>query len=987
VIKRCLGVSVVVLSVLLLMPLVAGAQSIGGTVTDNTGGVLPGVTVEARSPALIEQVRTVVTDGSGQYLVVGLESGVYTVTFTLPGFSTVLREGIELQTGFTANVDAQLQVGSVAETITVSGASPIVDVQSVNEQAVMNREIIDAVPTGKSFQNLGILIPGMIAGGVSGSAITQDVGGTAGQNYMTLAIHGGDGSDQSVQIDGMAVETMIREDTSLLAASDGNYSEFALDYSASASDVETGGVRVNMIPRAGGNNFAGEVFTSFSGEALQSENIDDDLIAAGLSEPNRVKELWTFNPSLGGPIVQDRLWFFSSFTRYRTDQFVAGAFHAVDPSAFVYVPDLNRQAVDDQVARDTSLRLTWQATSRDKFSVYVNNSLVNRDHLFVGNVISSANITPAAALASSIDDNVYQVTWTSPVTSRLLFEFGASMLDDRWLRNPAPEADTTVPGIFEIAGGIGSRNQAAVLGITHGQNGGPLWAFRGAASYVTGSHALKFGFTLNRGENDIDRRNSADNLRYFTLFGEPLIAEFYGNPNFSTNKLPANLGIYAQDQWTVDRLTVNAGVRFDYFNNAYPDHIIPPTQWVPVERNFPGQTVVTWKDIQPRLGAVYDLFGDGRTAIKVSASRYGDKEGVGFSSAINPASNNNSVRRAWVDLNGDFFPQGDPGNPEANGELVLPSPNRQFGQAIITEFYDPEWAFGWGKRHANWEFSTSVQHEVLPRVSIDVGYFHRAFVNFETVDNRANGAGDFDTFSVTAPLDPRLPGGGGYVVNGFVDPIPAVAGITDELTVSADNFGGESRTWNGVDIGVNARIEDLLLQGGLSTGKTTENNCGLVTQLPELLIDRGDYSPSDFCDTSTPFLTQVKFLGSYTLPYEVQIAATFQTLPGIERNAEVEYTSAQVGASLGRPLATRRSVTIDVLEPGTSYGERLVQLDLRLTKILNFAGSRVRAMFDMYNIFNENAVLEEIGSFDANWLSPRAILPGRLLKFAFQFDF
>ena len=986
-VKWCLGVSVVVLSVLLLVPFVAGAQSIGGTVTDNTGGVLPGVTVEARSPALIEQVRTVVTDGSGQYLVVGLESGVYTVTFTLPGFSTVLREGIELATGFTANVDTQLQVGSVAETITVSGASPIVDVQSVNEQAVMNREIIDAVPTGKSFQNLGILIPGMYAGGVTGSAITQDVGGTAGQNYMTLAIHGGDGSDQSVQIDGMAVETMIREDTTILAASDGNYSEFALDYSASAADVETGGVRVNMIPRSGGNNFAGEFFTSFSGEALQSDNVDDALRARGLSEPNRVKELWTFNPTLGGPIVQDRLWFFSSFTRYRTDQFVAGTFQAVNPSAFVYVPDLDRQAVDDQVARDSSLRLTWQATERDKFSVYVNNSLVKRDHLFVGSVLS-INIVPNAALASNIDDNVYQFSWTSPVTSRLLFEFGASMLDDRWQRNPAPEADINVPGILELAGSIAYRNQSAWAGQTHGQHGGPLWAYRGAASYVTGSHAFKFGFTLNRGENEILRRgDSANNLRIFTLFGEPLSTTFYGNPVFSTNRLPANLGLYAQDQWTLDRLTMNLGVRFDYFNNNYPDHVIAPTQWVPVERNFPGQTVVTWKDFQPRLGAVYDLFGDGRTAIKVSASRYGDKEGVGFANAINPASNNNQVSRAWEDLNGDFFPQGDPANPAPNGELVLPTTNRQFGQAVITEFYDPEWAFGWGKRHANWEFSTSVQHEVLPRVSVDVGFFHRAFVNFETVNNRAIGAGDFDTFSVTAPLDPRLPGGGGYVLNGFVDANPAVAGLVDELTTSADLFGGQSRTWNGVDIGVNARIEDLLLQGGLSTGKTNENNCALVTQLPELLIDSADYLPRDFCDTSTPFLTQVKFLGSYTLPYDVQIAATFQTIPGVERDAEVEFTSAQVASSLGRPLATRNSVTIDVLEPGSEYGERLVQLDLRLTKILNFGGTRMRAMFDMYNIFNANAVLEENVSFDAQWLSPRAILPGRLLKFAFQFYF
>ena len=982
-VERHLGVGV--LSVLLLVPFVAGAQSIGGTVTDNTGGVLPGVTIEARSPALIEQVRTVVTDGAGQYLVVGLESGVYTVTFSLPGFSTVLREGIELATGFTANVDTQLQVGSVAETITVSGASPIVDVQNVNELAVMNREIIDAVPTGRSFQNLGILIPGMFAGGVAGSRITQDVGGTAGQNYMTLSIHGGDGSDQSVQIDGMAVETMIREDTSLLAVSDGNFSEFALNYSASAADVETGGVRVNMIPRSGGNTFAGGFVTSFSSQGLQSDNVDDDLIARGIGEPNRVKELWTVNPTFGGPIARDRLWFFSSFTRYRTDQFVAGMFENQDPSAFVYVPDLTRQAVDDQVARDTSLRLTWQATSRDKISVYVNNSLTLRDHLFVGGTNA-----PDAALGSAIDDNVYQVTWTSPVTSRLLLEFGASMLDDRWQRNPSPEADTTVPGVFELAGGIAFRNQSAWAGFTHGQHGGPLWVYRGSTSYVTGSHALKVGFTLNRGENEVARRSTAGSMRLITFRGQPLLATFYGDPVFSTNKLPANLGIYAQDQWTVDRLTVNAGVRFDYFQNRYDDHFLPPTQWVKVARNFPGQTLVTWKDFQPRLGAVYDLFGDGRTAIKVSANRYGDREGVGFARDINPASNNNSVSRAWVDLNGDFLPQGDPANPEPNGELVSPSPNRQFGQAIITEFYDPEWAFGWGKRHANWEFSTSVQHEVLPRVSVDVGYFHRAFVNFQTVDNRAASAGDFDTFSVTAPLDPRLPGGGGYLINGFIDPNPTVAGLTDELTTSADNFGGRSRTWNGVDIGLNARIEDVLLQGGLSTGKTSQNNCALVAQLPELLTagrEAAERLPRDFCDTSTLFLTQVKFLGAYTLPYDIQIAATFQTIPGVEREAEVEYTSAQIEPSLGRPLATRRSVTIDVLQPGTAYGERLVQLDLRLTKIFNLAGTRLRAMFDMYNLLNENAVLEERVSFDANWLSPVAILPGRLLKFAFQFDF
>ena len=984
-VKGHLG-GVVALSGFLLVPFVAGAQSIGGTVTDGTGGVLPGVTVEARSPVLIEQVRTVVTDGAGQYRVVALESGVYSVTFSLSGFSTVVREGIELTTGFTANVNTQMQVGSVTETITVSGASPIVDVQSVTEQAVMTREIIETVPTGRSFQNLGILVPGMSAGGVTGSTITQDVGGTAGQNYMTLQIHGGRGSDQAVHVDGMAVETLIREDTTILAASDGNFQEFSLDYSGSSAEVETGGVRVNMIPRAGGNTFSGGFFTSFSGQGLQSDNVDDDLRATGISEANRVKELWTVNPTFGGPLARDRLWFFMSFTRYRTDQFVAGMHDSQDPSAPVYVPDLTKQAVDDQVARDTALRLTWQASARHKFSVFVNNTLAKRHHLFVGSTLG-LNVAPDAALNSGIDDNLYQVTWTAPVTSRLLFEFGASMLDDRWQRLPSPEADTSVPGILELAGGLAYRNQSSWAGQTHGQHDGPLWAYRGAGSYVTGSHAVKVGFTLNQGHNNVFGRSTADNIRLITLFNQPLLATFYGNPVLRTNELNPNLGIYAQDVWTVNRMTVNAGVRFDYFRNSYPDHLIPPTQWVPVERNFPGQTVVSWKDFQPRLGLVYDLSGDGKTAIKVSASRYGDKEGVGFASAINPASNNNSVNRAWVDFNGDFFPQGDPTNPEPNGELVLPSPNRQFGTAVINEFYDPEWAFGWGKRHANWEFSTSVQREVLPGVSVDVGFFRRAFINFSTTDNRALSAADFDEFSVTAPLDSRLPGGGGYLLSGFVDPTPAKAGLIDELTTSANNFGGQSRTWNGVDIGVNARLQGVLLQGGLSTGKTSEDNCSFVGELPERLIAGSDRLPRDFCATSTPYLTQVKFLGSFTLPYDIQIAATFQTIPGVERSAEVQYSTAQIAPSLGRPLSTASSVTIDVLEPGTSYGDRLYQFDLRLTKILPFGGTQLRAMFDMYNLLNSNAILEENVSFDANWLQPVAVLPGRLLKFAFQLDF
>ena len=164
------------------MATTAGAQSIGGAVTDSSGGVLPGVTIDVRSPALIEQVRTAVSDGAGQFLIVQLEPGLYTVTFTLPGFNTFVRDGIELIGEVTANVNGVMQVGAVTETITVSGAAPLVDVQNVSQTQVMTREVMDTVPSGKTYSSMAVLVPGMTIGTTYG--ISQDVGGQSGQSTM-----------------------------------------------------------------------------------------------------------------------------------------------------------------------------------------------------------------------------------------------------------------------------------------------------------------------------------------------------------------------------------------------------------------------------------------------------------------------------------------------------------------------------------------------------------------------------------------------------------------------------------------------------------------------------------------------------------------------------------------------------------------------------------------------------------------------------------
>ena len=229
----------------------------------------------------------------------------------------------------------------------------------------------------------------------------------------------------------------------------------------------------------------------------------------------------------------------------------------------------------------------------------------------------------------------------------------------------------------------------------------------------------------------------------------------------------------------------------------------------------------------------------------------------------------------------------------------------------------------------------------------------------------------------------------------LVDINPAAFGrLPDVITTHADAFGGESATWNGVDAKVDARLEQLLLQGGVSIGKTSTDFCALASQVPEVLPERGaalrgaDTIPLNFCQIGTNWLTDIKLLASYTLPYDIQIAGTYQSLPGPERAAEVPFTSAQIEAALGRPLAGGGAVSVNVIEPGSVYGERFHQVDLRLTKIFNLGGAtRLRAMFDLYNLFNANAVTNEEYGFGPRYLNPVAIMPGRLGKFAFQFDF
>jgi Carboxypeptidase regulatory-like domain len=318
----------------LLLGLIAGPQNafaqtsgIAGIVRDSTGAVLPGVTVEAASPALIEKTRTAVTDDQGQYKLVGLTPGEYSVTFTLSGFGAVRREGVALTANFSASVNADMKVGSIEESVTVSGESPTVDVHNVVQQNVLSRELFDNVPSGKTIPAYAAMTPG-----VSIPPTSQDVGGSKGEISVRMVAHGSRSEDQRLLQDGMRTNSAEGSGRGFFA-NPANAQEITIDLGGGTAENELGGVQMNLVPKDGGNQFSGYLFTNYTNDRLQSDNLTSELIARGLLKVNGVNKIWDVNGALGGPIKRDKLWFFTSHRSWGNSSRVAGVFENKTPQA------------------------------------------------------------------------------------------------------------------------------------------------------------------------------------------------------------------------------------------------------------------------------------------------------------------------------------------------------------------------------------------------------------------------------------------------------------------------------------------------------------------------------------------------------------------------------------------------------------------------------------------------------------------------------
>jgi Carboxypeptidase regulatory-like domain len=1019
-------VTVIVVSGL-LWAAVAGAQQtsgITGVVKDTSGAVLPGATVEASGTTLIEKTRTVTTDHEGRYNIVDLPPGTYTVTFVLVGFGTFKRDGIALLSGFTATVDAQMSVGALEESVTVTGAAPLVDTQNVRKQIVATHDLLDTLPTSsKHINTLVTLTPGFTG--------VTDVGG----QYVAEAgsYHGKRGT--KVSFNGMGVENSSGNSSYQVNAA--TVEEMALQTSGISAEVNADGPVMNVVPKQGGNTFQTMLNALYGNHSMESDNLSDDLRSRGLTAANKRVKIFDEAASLGGPIKRDKLWFFGAYRTWGMAKQFAGVYwnktqdQALTPPdaplrVVPYTPWVDRpfdvhsgrwESYDSQ-----SGRLTWQAAARHKVDFFI-------DHQIGCNCgsISAVNTVETYVGSYKFEPNRFiQATYNSPLTSRLLLEAGYGASISQWNQTWQPGVTPDVASVTDVGQGITYGSSSTYRGRPDYTN---RTTQRFSVTYVTGAHTFKAGLQTEQLFTDQFIFANA-NMSYTFRNGSPISLTQRTTP-YNEQDGGHDLGIYAQDQWRVRRATFNVGLRFDRFVGYDPAQNLPGSAASEFDQSYPGvqsaptfankwigprsfprvDDIPNWKDINPRLGVSYDLFGNGRTALKTSIGRYVAKTNVDVSQLLNPINTSvNSASRAWTDSNHNFVPDCDLGNFGLNGECGALN-NQFFGQTNPNAIsWSDAVRNGWGVRDSNWDLSAEIQHELRTGLSLTGGYYRNTGGYYRNTDSKNRVTDnilvtptDFDTYCVTAPSDPRLPGGGGYQICGMADVKPGKFGQVQQVVQPTSMFGKNTRYNDFISIGLDARLaKGRRLGGGFDTGRSVNDSCfvvdapgfygftsfGALTYGPQTSTTINGQS---VCRIVTPFKaqTQVKLNGSLPLPAGFVVSGVYQDISGPAIEAVWAAPNSAIAPSLNRNLAGGAlTANVPLVAPQTLFEDRIRRLDLRLTKILKVTERvRFQANLDAYNALNSSAIQSLQTTFGSNWRSPTTILDPRIFQVSGQLIF
>lgn len=923
----------------------AYAQSaIAGVVTDTSGAVLPGVTVEARSPALIEQVRTAFTDERGQYRVVDLRPGTYTVTFSLGGFNTVAREGIQLQTDFTAPLNVEMKVGAVSETITVTGASPVVDLQSTTRRDVVSRDLADNLPTARSPILIGQTLPAVNLLSTGGGASNFDVGGNTSMALGQITAYGGTGG-QSTLMDGMRLDGTLGNGLSFLYLNEGAVEQYVFQVNGGTAESALGVVMVNMIPRSGGNSFSGNGVFLGSSTRLQATNISDAYRAQGLSTPAKSDRLYDVNFGVGGPIVKDRAWFYSSYRDWTVDTQT----NIVNDQLAILGPAGSR-IVDRNFHDALTGRATLQASQKHRFSLMYEKERYRRPALNVATNL----VRPEAA--NYYDHKAWPgiyfgvAKWSAALSNKFLVETGVSANGKQWLNLTQPNyalANTAAAKLDTITGisyGNVIRTFYHPLQRTH---------YSAAATYVTGSHSYKVGFQGSHGTDTTNNESpNGTNVQQQYRSGVPFGVNVYDYSNKVATAI-TEFGFFAQDSWTIKKLTLNPGIRYDNFVGSIPQVDQPASRFFPARTLAAQDNIPNWKDVSLRLGGSYDL-GGGKTVIKGSVGKFLQTFGTQFVQQYNPAQSQNTAvgdARNWTDTNGDDI---------AQDNEIGPTRNANFGLRV-SRLPDADL-----RRPYDLLYNLTFERELAGGVAVGAAYNRRDSRNLSFTRNLANPlATDWELLTVADPRD-------------ATKTLPVYQVLANRVT-GANQLDVTSslnrRAYDGVDFNLRGRLTGgTVYNVGTSTGRIVADTCDVTN--PNNLR---------FCEQSQlsmPFLTIFK--ASATVPFGwhgARVSAVYQSVPGAERTLNYTVTRAQLPA-----LTTATSVVVRLNEPQSEFLPRINNLDLAGSFVIKLRGLELKPQVDLFNVFNINNVLTETNQFPTQY-RPLTIVSGRMLRFGVQYKF
>jgi hypothetical protein len=1036
-------------AMLALLPTWASAQStIQGVVRDASGAIIPNVTVVASSPALIEQSRTVNTNGEGRYEIIDVRPGSYSVRFSVSGFATQERNNVVVTANTSVPLNVEMVVGSTGETVQVEATVAVVDTENAANHQVLTREIQDAIPAPRNMQALGGLTPGVQLHNASGG--NPDVGGSQQMEQTYITGHGSNANQTTVLLDGMNINTNYLDGTIQNYVDNGIVAEATYQTSAISAEVSAGGVLVNQIPRDGSNQLHADIFASGtgSGSPWQGSNLTQDLVdrfkpfnlPAGV---NGIVHIEDFNATLGGPIIRNKLWFLTS-GRYQSTFDTVNGVNNLDGT----------KAVEDQHITQGVMRLSWQISSKDKFSGTYDRIQKQKGHELSGLATVPTDPSVSASRRGPPLYYVAQGKWTRVQSPNLLFDAGFStdILHFSVIYLPGEEekpatattylTDPRSPSIAHVS------KVDSTLGIRY--NAPPAQSYllsdkRNIASsvtYIVHSHIIKAGVTDSWGKNDSVGSLNGDLYENFSN-GTPTSVTVFNSPTAVRQRQVADVGVFVTDTWHIKRLSLTAGVRFEYEKSALLASAIPAGRFQPARSygqfdcsNVPG--LGCWKTFSPRIGGVYDLFGDGKTAIKASFGTYNIPQVTGYLTRFNPLASTTETR-TWTDVprdpvtglpTGTLLATSNDGIAQDN-EIGLSPGGGSFGAVTTIPKMDPNF-----KREYATQFSAGFTRQIRPGVGLSFNWFHRTDHNQALLVNRAvDPVTDWTPFKITNPLD-------GTSITAYNLNAAARTRTPDFYMTNADSKKRQN-IYTGYEIAVNGMLPHRgHIMTSLTIDRTTDVTCDMpigASLIGLNLIDGNNWPTSGFnyndpnslrfCDERglIPFRMEAKVIATMPLKWGFEVSSVFQSSPEWEKYLNWDITQAAIYShdcvgcaadtavvsnltALGQTL-TNASERIALSTPGTRYADRLNQWDLGLKKTFKFRDKyRLQAQADVFNVANSHTVLVEtqnlgvskytgvagqatsaysIAPFVLNGPGgrPTSVLQARLLRLAVQFHF